>query len=188
MLFRSHALIAVQLAGHHAESALEVSSRGLQALPGDFGLRLARATTLEAMGKIEDAISIYEALLAEQPNAVVVANNLASLLADNRKDPASLRRAYDIAQRFRGTDLPLVKDTVGWTMHLEGKHKEAAALLKSASTQLPDLAIVQYHYGMNLLALNDVPAARKALQRSLDLSAKTPFAQADEARKALQNL
>lgn len=183
-----HALIAVHLAKHRPESALEVSSRGLQALPGDFGLRLGRATTLEAMGKMEDAIAIYEALLTEQPNAVVVANNLASLLADNRKDPASLRRAYDIAQRFRGTDLPSVKDTVGWTMHLEGKHKEAAELLKSASTQLPDLAIVQYHYGMSLLALNNVPAARKALQRSLDLAAKTPFAQSDEARKTLQNL
>lgn len=182
------ALIAVHLANHHPEQALEVSSRGLQALPGNFSLRLSRATTLEALGKTEDAISIYEALLAEQPNAVIVANNLASLLADNRKDPASLRRAYDIAQRFRGTDLPSVKDTVGWTMHLEGKHKEAAELLKSASTQLPNLAIVQYHYGMNLLALNDVPAARKALQRSLDLAGKTPFPQSDEARKALQKL
>jgi cellulose synthase operon protein C len=71
---------------------------------------------------------------------------------------------------------------------MTGKHKEAADLLKSASTQLPDLAIVQYHYGMNLLALNNVPAARQALQRSLDLAPKTPFAQAGEARKALQNL
>jgi cellulose synthase operon protein C len=182
------ALVAVHLANHHPESALEASSRGLQSLPGDFGLRLARASTLEALGKMEDAISIYEALLTEQPNAVIVANNLASLLADNRKDPASLRRAYDIAQRFRSTDLPLVKDTVGWTMHLEGKHKEADELLKSASTQVPDLAVIQYHYGMNLLALNNVPAARQALRRSLDLAAKTPFAQADEARKALQNL
>jgi cellulose synthase operon protein C len=77
---------------------------------------------------------------------------------------------------------------VGWTMHLEGKHKEADELLKSASTQVPDLAVIQYHYGMNLLALNNVPAARQALRRSLDLAAKTPFAQADEARKALQNL
>lgn len=182
------ALVHVHLASHQADEALAVANRGLEAVPGDFGLRLARAGVLEAQGKMEDAIALYEKLLADQPNAVVAANNLASLLADNRSDPASLRRAYDIAQRFRSTELPIVKDTVGWTMHLSGRHSDAEPLLKAAARQLPDVAVVQYHYGMNQLALNNVPAARAALNRSLELAKATPFAQAEAARKALQNL
>lgn len=182
------ALVAVHIAARRPNEAVAVSTRALQALPGDFGLRLAKASALEAQGNTEEAIALYEALLAEQPNAVIVANNLASLLADYRKDPASQRRAYDIAQRFRGTEVPLIKDTVGWTMHLAGKHSEAADFLKAASTQVPNVAIVQYHYGMNQLALNNVAAAREALRRSLELSKTTPFPQAEEARKALDTL
>lgn len=182
------ALVAVHLAGRRPDEAGATASRGLKALPGNFGLRLARASALEAQGRMEEAISQYEELLAEQPNAVIVANNLASLLADNRKDAASLRRAYDIAQRFRDSELPLVKDTVGWTMHLTGKHREAAELLKAAAAEVPNVAIVQYHYGMNQLALNNVPAAREALRRSVELAGTTPFPQAEEARKALVNL
>ena len=133
-------------------------------------------------------IAAYEALLAERPNAAILANNLAALLADHRKDPASLRRAYDLAQRFRGADNPHLKDTAGWTAHLAGKHVEASELLKSASTEAPDLAVVQYHYGMNQLALNNTKAAKAALQRSIELAKTSPFPQVDEARRTLEKL
>jgi cellulose synthase operon protein C len=110
------------------------------------------------------------------------------LLADNRKDPASIKRAYELAQRFRNTDIPQVKDTVGWTAHLAGRTKEASEFLKSASTQAPDLAVAHYHYGMNQLALSNTKDAKIALQRSIELSKTSPFPQVEDARRALQGL
>jgi cellulose synthase operon protein C len=181
-------LLSVHLAAKNVDEASRVVERGLKAIPTDFGLKLSRASILERQGKPEDAIAVYEALLAERPNAIVVANNLASLLADNRKDPASIKRAYELAQRFRNTDIPQVKDTVGWTAHLAGRTKEASEFLKSASTQAPDLAVAHYHYGMNQLALSNTKDAKIALQRSIELSKTSPFPQVEDARRALQGL
>jgi predicted Zn-dependent protease len=111
-----------------------------------------------------------------------------SLLADNRQDPASIKRAYELAQKFRNTEIPQMKDTVGWTAHRAGKTREASDFLKSASTAAPDLAVAHYHYGMNQLALNNTKDAKVALQRSIELSKTSPFPQVDDARKALQAL
>jgi cellulose synthase operon protein C len=181
-------LLSVHLAAKNVDEASRVVESGLKAIPTDFGLRMSRASILELQGKPEEAIAVYEALLAERPNAIVVANNLASLLADNRKDPASIKRAYELAQRFRNTDIPQVKDTVGWTAHLAGRTKEASEFLKSASTQAPDLAVAHYHYGMNQLALSNTKDAKVALQRSVELSKTSPFPQVEDARRALQGL
>jgi cellulose synthase operon protein C len=181
-------LFGVQLAAKNVDEATRVLDRGLKAVPTDFGLKMSRASLLEMQGKPEEAIAAYEALLAERPNAVVVANNLASLLADNRKDPASIKRAYELAQRFRNTDIPQMKDTVGWTAHLAGRTKEASEFLKSASTQAPDLAVAHYHYGMNQLALSNTKDAKVALQRSVELSKTSPFPQVEDARRTLQGL
>lgn len=186
--FAHQALVAAELATGKPRDALADLDRALQEIPGDFGLRLTRAGVLETQGRIDEAIASYESLLKERPNAMIVANNLAALLADYRRDPASLQRAYEIAQRFRGTEMPQLKDTVGWTMHLVGKHAEAADLLRSASTQAPDLPILQYHYGMNQLALGNVKNAREALGRSLELARGASFAQADAARRTLDGL
>jgi cellulose synthase operon protein C len=181
-------LVNVQLAARNLDEAAKVVDRGLKAIPTDFGLKMSRASILELQGKPDEAIAVYEALLVERPNAVVVANNLASMLADNRKDPASIKRAYELAQRFRSSDIPQVKDTVGWTAHLAGKTREASEFLKSASTQAPDLAVAHYHYGMNQLALSNTKDAKVALQRSVELSKTSPFPQVEDARRALQGL
>lgn len=181
-------LVNQQIAARNLDEAARTLDRGLKAIPSDFGLKLSRASVLELQGKPDEAIAVLEALLAERPNAMVVANNLASLLADNRKDPASIKRAYELAQRFRTTEIPQMKDTVGWTAHLAGKTREASDFLKSASTGAPNLAVAHYHYGMNQLALNNTKDAKVALQRSIELSKTSPFPQVDDARKALQAL
>jgi cellulose synthase operon protein C len=182
------ALINVQIAARNGDEAARTVDSGLKAIPTDFGLKMSRASVLELQGKLEEAIAAYEALLVERPNALIVQNNLASLLADNRKDPASIRRAYELAQKFRNTEIPQMKDTVGWTAHLAGKTREASDFLKSASTESPDLAVAHYHYGMNQLALSNTKDAKVALQRSIELSKTSPFPQVDDARKALQAL
>lgn len=181
-------LAGAAMAQDNPDAALATLEAGLQQVPNDYGLQLTRAYVFEVVKRYEDAIAIYEKLLTERPNAPVVANNLASLLTDHRSDEKSHKRAYELAQRFRGSEVPFFKDTLAWASHRVGKVKEAGDLLKTVAEEMPDIAAVQYHRGINLLAQNDKEAARKSLQKAIDLSKQSPFAQSDEARRILQGL
>lgn len=179
----------VLVAENKLDEAQQVLERALKAQPDDQGLRLARAGLLEQANKLDDAIALYEQLHKEQPNADVVVNNLASLLADHRSDAASHKRAFELAQRLKDSNIPQFKDTVGWTHHLAGKHAEAAKWLRQATAEMPGLPSVHFHLGMTELALNNTGAARKSLERALELAAKgAPFAQQELAKKTLQGL
>ena len=162
--------------------------QGLTAIPGDFTLRMTRAGVYELSGRFDDAIKLYEELLKERPNADVLANNLASLLADHRTDKASLARAHELAQRFKRSDIPQFKDTLGWAAYKIGKTDEAANLIADASKQLPDLPVFRYHLGMSYLALNKKDAARKELEKALALGQGKGFLEEEQVKQALKGL
>lgn len=170
------------------DEAGKAITEGLAAVPGDFSLNLAQAEVHEMAGRFEEAIGIYEQLYRQRPNADVVVNNLASLLADHRSDKASLNRAYELAQRFRRSDIPQFKDTLGWAAYRLGKASDAVALIKGAVKQLPDMPAFRYHLGMSYLALNDKAAARRELEKSLALGGEKKFPEADKAKLALNGL
>lgn len=171
----------------HSE-AKAVIEQGLTALPGDMGLRLAKAGVLEVSGNYDDAIKIYEAMLKERPDADVVANNLASLLSEYKSDKTSLNRAFELAQRFKKTDVPQFKDTYGWASYKIGKFDDAKLMLSSAVEQLPGMPVLHYHLGMNYLAKSDKINARKELEKALQLAGSAPFEQAEEIRQTLKGL
>jgi len=161
---------------------------GLSISPNNFLLRLTRASILEQTGKVNEAITVYEGLIKDRPGADIVANNLSSLLTENRTDKESLDKAYTLSQRFKRTDIPQFKDTFGWASYRVGKYSDAGSLLKSAAEELPQLAIIQYHLGMNHLAKENKQLAREALERALAIAGDTPFKQADEIRATLDKL
>ena len=173
--------------GNSAE-AEKVVAQGLAAVPGDFSLRMTQAGIYELSGRFDEAIKLYEELLKERPNADVIANNLASLLADHRTDKASLARAHELAQRFKRSDVPQFKDTLGWTSFKQGKADEAAQLIGEASKKLPDLAVFRYHLGMSYLAQNKKDAARQELEKALSLGDGKNFIEAEQAKQALKGL
>ena len=110
-----------------AEAAAALDA-GLAAAPDSTALVFARAGLLEKKGDIDGAIAAYEALYAKDSGSPVLANNLASLIASYRDDPASLERAFAIARRLRGTDVPYFQDTYGWILHRRGDSDEALEL------------------------------------------------------------
>lgn len=162
--------------------------RGLKAVPTDLGLRLSRAGFLEADGKFEDAIALYEEMLKEQPTSEVLVNNLASLLADHRTDQPSLERAFQLAQRFRNSEIPQFLDTLGWASHKVGKNEDAVRYLKKALDGAPNLAIIQYHVGMTQLALNNKSLAKTALTKAVELGVAQNLPQLAQAQSALKGM
>ena len=143
-------------------------------------------------GDIAGAIADYETLYARSSDSPVVANNLASLLT--RKggsggfgaDPATLGRAYAIARRLRGTEVPEFQDTYGWILLLRGDAAEAQSYLAPAAAALPGNAQVQFHLGEAELALGNREAATAAYEAALAAAgAGSPLPQAETVRARL---
>ncbi len=170
------------------DEAMQVLDAGLKAMPQSPTLNWIKAGLLEKAGDVAGAIKIYEAMYAQNNNNLVVANNLASLLATGRDDAESLDRAAAIAKRLRESKVPAFQDTYGWIQYRRGKPKDAIQYLIAAAKGLPEDPQVQMHLGLTYAALKETDKARKALSRGLDLAKDTALPLADEARKALDSL
>ncbi|MEO1774918.1 MAG: tetratricopeptide repeat protein [Pseudomonadota bacterium] len=182
-------LYRIQLAEGDTAAAKEVIERGIEATDGDLRLRMQLASIAEREGRFDDAIAQYEAVFEAEPNSLVAANNLASTLAEHRADdPEELARAKKIALRLKGTNVPHMKDTVGWTLYLAGDYGEALPYLIEAVEALPNSAVVNYHTGMTFAALGDGVKAREYLERALQLAEGTVFPHTEVVENTLSGL
>jgi tetratricopeptide (TPR) repeat protein len=168
--------------------ALQVLDAGLEEVPGDFGLRMLKAGVYEAQQDYEAAIEIYDELLLERPNADVVANNLASLLSDHRDDEASLKRAHELAGRFRSSKIPYFKDTLGWTYYRLGNAEDAIELIEDATQEMPSSPVFRYHLGMAYVAIDEKESARQEFEKALELAGDSPFTFRDKVTEAIKEL
>lgn len=181
-------LIRAEFAAGRIAAAEATLAAALATLPDGANLLWAQASFLEQSGDVDGAISIYEALYEELPNSPVVANNLASLISTYRTDADSLERAYAVARRLRGTDVPQMMDTYGWISYRRGEIDEARPYLEAAAIALPEDPLVQFHYGMLLSAAGDTAAAVTQLTLALEIAGPDARPQFDTARAELERL
>lgn len=176
--------LAALLAGQgDGTAALATLDQGLAALPGDPELGFLKAGLLESQGDVDGAIALYEAIYARDNSSQVIANNLASLIASSRPDAASLERAYAIARRLRGSNVPQFQDTYGWILHRRGDSEQALGILLPAAAALPDNAQVQFHLAETEQALDRFAEARASFERALAAAAAgSPLPEADTAK------
>src|SRR5262249_40947620 len=184
------------LAEHYArqkrpDDALNIVREGLKQQPGNFALHLSLAGLLEGRREYEPAIAEYEAMPKDQPGSLIVANNLASILADRRTDKASLDRANSLALLLKNSDIPQFKDTLGWVSYQRQDYRAALPLLEAAAKSLPNLAMVRYHLGMAYLATgqddkasNEFNKARTLAPKDAELGAKIDGALKSRPEKA----
>ena len=181
-----YAFLAAQGRLDEAGAALDA---GIAAVPASTALKFAKAGLLETKGDIDGAIALYETLYAGDSASPVLANNLASLITTYRDDPASLDRAFAIARRLRGSDVPYFQDTYGWILHRRGDHDQALNYLTPAAAALPDNALVQFHLAETELALGRRHEARTGFARALAAAeAGSPLPQIDAVRQRLAEL
>jgi tetratricopeptide (TPR) repeat protein len=150
------------------DTARQVIDAAVAQIPDSPELQWALASYAEQDGDIDRAIEIYEALYDRNSADLVVANNLASLLATYRDDPESLERAWTIARRFRDAQLPALQDTFGWILHRREQSVDALPYLQSAAAGLPDDVIVQFHLAEVLFALERYEEALAQYRSVLD--------------------
>jgi tetratricopeptide (TPR) repeat protein len=160
------ALADYYIAQKNYDEALKVINAGLKQQPDSFPLHLALADILERSENYDGAIAEYESLLTKDSGSMVVANNLASLLADHRTDKASLDRAVQLATMLQKSPMPQFKDTLGWVRYRQGDYKSALPLLDDAATALPN-ALVHYHLGMAYLSTGQPAKASEQFKLGL---------------------
>jgi len=153
------ALYNIEAMQENDDAARAALRDGLAAAPEDLRLNWALAGVLERDGDIEGAIAIYERLYAANSDNLIIANNLASLLATGREGAADLDRAHDIARRLRGREVPAFQDTYGWIAFRRGDIDSARAALEPAAAALPGDARVQYHLARTFEAAGEDAAA-----------------------------
>ncbi|MFN3543350.1 MAG: XrtA/PEP-CTERM system TPR-repeat protein PrsT [Thiobacillus sp.] len=166
-----------------APQAAQMATQWLQRNPLDASFRVYLAGTHLSNQQVDAAIAQYRQVVKDHPGHVLALNNLASLLME-RKDTTG----YAFAQRayaLQPTN-PVVMDTQGWALHLQGRKGEAAPLLRQAAAALPDMPSVQYHWAAVLAATGDTVQARSVLQRAL--ATKQSFNEREAAAALLKSL
>lgn len=182
-------LYGLLLALGQEEEAQTLLDEALARMPENPALSVVQAGAKERAGQIDEAIAIYEKLYAADNSNVILANNLASLLATWRgDDPASLARATAAAQRLQDTQVPAFQDTYGWILHLNGNSAGARPYLERAAAGMPDDPIVQYHLGIVQAATSRTEDAKSSLTRALELAGDRDLPQMDLARAKLAEL
>ena len=153
---------------------------------------------LEDMRKNYDvAIENYKKALEKDPNSIIAANNLAWLYATTGK--GNLDEAMKLAQGViqKSPNVAGFIDTLGWVYYKKNLHTAAVEQLRKAvaindaeaqRANLPPAASYHYHLGMALKGAGDREGARRELEASIRLSDKSPFADLEEAKKALASL
>jgi tetratricopeptide (TPR) repeat protein len=168
------ALYNITAAQGKAEAARQALLDGLAASPDNLRLNWAQAGVLEHEGDVAGAIEIYDRLYAANSNNLIIANNLASLLADNRDDAESLERAYEIARRLRDRDVPAFQDTYGWIAFRRGDLDSALSALEPAAKGLPNDPAVQYHLARTYAARDEPAKALAQFQKVVEAVGEGP--------------
>lgn len=167
-------------------------------------LRPENPTPYTLIGILEDqrknydvAEQNYRKALEKDPNTVIAANNLAWLYAVTGKGnlDEALRLAQGVVQK--NPNVAGFVDTLGWVLYKKNLHTAAAEQLQKAvqlneaearTANVSPSAAYHYHLGMALKGKGDKDGSRRELEAAIRLSEKAPFADVDEAKKALASL
>jgi putative PEP-CTERM system TPR-repeat lipoprotein len=168
LALRMHGLLTQAGKKKEADAVL---ARWMQENPKDVLVRLYLADSALNRKDYNAAVPAYRQILAEQPNNVVVLNNLAWALWQ-LKDPGALA----LAEKAHGLapDNPAVADTLGVILVEQGDLKRGMQLLDEAVKAAPNVPDLRLHYARALLKSGDKAAARRELEQIGQLQVETP--------------
>ena len=179
-------LANIYMAEKQSQKAIETLQQGLAELGSNLKITLAITKIYESIGDYNAAIREYEKAYERNNENVVLANNLAVLLSEHRKDENSLKRAKELADKLKNIDKVVILDTVGWIYYKVGDYVEAVNILKTVVEKSPDVAVFNYHLGMALYKIGDEAAAKTYLASSI--ANNSDFPGKDDAKVYLQKL
>jgi tetratricopeptide (TPR) repeat protein len=179
-------LARAQFTAKRSDDAVRSLQLGIEKTQGASALVSDLSELYQRLGRANDAIALYEGVLAKSPNSSFAANNLAMLLVTYRQDSASLARAQKLADQLASSSEVDLMDTRGWVKFKSGDFHGAESLLQQAVDKAPTAPELRYHLGMAQLRSGEQQAAQQNLETALH--SERPFAGMDEAKAALAQL
>src|SRR3984957_1004008 len=181
-----HGLALAQQVATRSDDAIRSLQSGIEKTQSASTLVGDLSNLYEHLGRVDDAIALYQGILARNPNSFFAANNLAMLLVTYRQDAASLARAQKLADQLAASSAVTLIDTRGWVRFKSGDFHGAESLLQQAVDKEPTAPELRYHLGMAQLRSGEAQAAEQNLEAALN--AKRPFAGIDDARATLAQI
>ncbi|MFL6336855.1 MAG: tetratricopeptide repeat protein [Pyrinomonadaceae bacterium] len=149
---------------------------------------------------LDEAEKYYRRVLSIRADEPVAANNLAALYGDHGQGnpEEAIRLGQDVVRRYPSE--PGFADTLGWVYYRRGLYRDSVEQLRRAvdlaAKHGGDNSLYRWHLGEALAKSGDKAAARRELQKSLELAAQeqqrtvkpptqTPV---DEVRRTLESL
>lgn len=140
---------------------------------------------LQAQGNTQLAQQRYEQAVSVDPRAVVAANNLAWIYAENgERLQDALRLARSAAEVL--PEAPEILDTLGWVYYKSALPVMAIAPLMRAVERNPKNASYQYHLGLAYAKAGDPVRSRASLARALELGRDAAWG--EDARRVIAGL
>ena len=154
-------LHAVLLAGKKTAEADSLATDWRKSHPTDLGFVLYLGDVAMAAGNMTQAEQDYGAVLAGQPNNVLAMNNLAYLLALQKKPGAVAlaERALKLAP-----DAPAVQDTLAFCLANDNQLQRAIEIQTKVVANTPDAAQFRLQLAKFLLQSGDKLGARTELR------------------------
>jgi tetratricopeptide (TPR) repeat protein len=151
-------------------------------------LSLVLATVYEQQQKFDQAINLYNSLLARNLFPTLARNNLAYLLAEHQPTAENLARAQKLSSETLedNPEEASFLDTMGWILCKQEKYAQAKPYLEKSLEHAPEKPAILYHLGWCDAKLGETAKARAALQKAL--ASKTQFGDREAAQKLLDSL
>jgi tetratricopeptide (TPR) repeat protein len=168
-------LSKVEMARGEGDQALATAYKSIDVNPRNVTAYFFAGTMEELRGKPQRAEDVYRKALQVDPSYGPAANNLAYLILENGQ---STDEALSLARmaRQKMPDSPSAADTLAWVYYEKGLYGVAVDLLEEAVKKAPDNATYHYHIGMAYRKQKNLAAARKHLQRTLQINPNFPEA------------
>lgn len=181
VVVRLHTLLAASGKGDEAGA---IAQKWLKDHPKDVQVRAALGQASLAKGDVKTALPFLRAAHENDPNNVVVLNNLAWTLGE-LNDPKALElaaRAYVLAP-----NVPEVANTYGWILVQRGQTAQGIDLLRRAVELAPNDAEKRLRLARGLIKGGDKPGARAQLETVVAKTDVSPAARS-QAEQLLKDL
>ena len=167
-------LAAIHLNNNEKGKAVMAYQSGLEKTSGDEKLGGLLAAMYEKDKDYDNAVKVYESVIAKNPKADVITNNLVSLLLDHYSGKEHIDKAVRLSKRFSSSDNAYFLDTYGWSLFKSGDVKESVLVLEQSVSKSPKVAVFKYHLGEAYYAFENYTDAVRLLEGALKLGKEKP--------------